>query len=334
MSKRKNPSLKVTDESNAYSIDSLSPKLREFVKKGRIINRLGQDFCCKDFPELVGKSLFRQRIFKLRKLGWIVTTCKGYHTYYRIKGEYTGWERRDITHEGMGVGTNMKNIINETSKKIPAIHDIKIEFKSEDTYHNAIKLGKIPNPKNKGIFEDKLWVSGHSYAKIAIYPKKVVFDIGTTHYPIVYDFRGALKLIKSVTIIEDYLIKQYCPRDMPNNLDWIVTHYHLNQDGQTEFSGTPYHRTISDFTGGFIREYSKRFPNASTRERKERIITPETTVRNQANDMNNLGNYLYSEKEDLSKIMPSQILGFNRLGAIIEKQASLYNPAHYGVYSL
>ena len=50
--------------------------------------------------------------------------------------------------------------------------------------------------------------------------------------------------------------------------------------------------------------------------------------------MNNLGNYLYSDKEDLSKIMPSQILGFNRLGAIIEKQASLYNPTHYGVYSL
>ena len=324
--------MKVTDESNGLQIENLSPKLQEFVKKGKIINRLGQDFCCKDFPEL-GDTLFRQRIFKLRKLGWIITNCKGSHTYYRIKGEYTGWERKDITHEGMGVGTNMKNIINETSKKIPSIHDIKIEFKSEDTYRNAIKLGKIPNPKNKGIFEDKLWVSGHSYAKIAIYPKKVVFDIGTTYYPIVYDFRGALKLIKSVTVVENYLITQYRPRDMPNNLDWVVTHYHLNQDGQTEFSGTPYHRTISDFTGGFIREYSKRFPDASTRERKERIITPETTVRSQANDMNNLGNYLYSDKEDLSKIMPSQILGFNRLGAIIEKQASLYNPVHYGVFS-
>ena len=325
--------MKVTDESNGLHVEDLSPKLQEFVREGKIINRLGQDFCCKDFPDL-GDSLFRQRIFKLRKLGWIVTTCRGWFSYYRIKGEYTGWERKDLTHEGMGVGTNMKNIINEASKKIPSIHDIKIEFKSEKTYQNAIKAGKIPNPKNKGIFEDKLWVSGHTYAKIAIYPKKVVFDIGTTYYPIVYDLRGALKLIKSVTIVEGYLIFQYHPKDMPNNLDWIVTHYHLNQDGQTEFSGTPYHRTISDFTGGFIREYSKRFSDASTRERKERIITPETTVRNQANDMNNVGNYLYSDKEDLSKIMPSQILAYNRIGTIIQKQASLYNPTHYGVYSL
>ena len=333
MLKRKNPSLKVTDESNGLHVEDLSPKLQEFVREGKIINRLGQDFCCKDFPEL-GDSSFRQKIYKLRKLGWIVTTCRGWFSYYRIKGEYTGWERKDLTHEGMGVGTNMKNIINEASKKIPSIHDIKIEFKSEKTYQNAIKVGKIPNPKNKGIFEDKLWVSGHTYAKIAIYPKKVVIDIACTYYPIIYDFKGALKLIKSVTVIEDYLIIHYHPRDMPNNLDWVVTHYHLNQDGQTEFSGTPYHRTISDFTGGFIREYSKRFSDASTRERKERIITPETTVRNQANDMNNLGNYLYSDKEDLSKIMPSQILAYNRLGTIIQKQASLYNPTHYGVYSL
>jgi len=174
-------------------------------------------------------------------------------------------------------------------------------------------------------------VSGHSYAKIAIYPKKVVFDIGTSYYPIVYDLRGALKLIKSVTIVENYLIMQYRPKNIPTCLDWIVIHYHLNQDGQTEFSGTPYHRTIQDFAGGFIREYSKRFPDATAIERKEQIFTPKTTIRNQVNDMNNLGNYLYSDKEDLSKILPAQILGWNRLGAIIEKRALVYNPTHNGV---
>lgn len=324
--------MKVTDESNEYDIYNLSPKLQEFVRKGKAINRLGQDFCCKNFPEL-GDDLFRQRIFKLKKLGWIIPTCKGWFTWYKIKGENTGWERKDITHEGMGVGTNMKNIIDTTSQQIPSIHDIKIEFKSEQTYQNAIKAGKIPHPKNKGIFEDDLWLSGHTYVKIAIYPKKVVMDIATTYYPIVYDLRGALKLIKSVTVIEDYLILQYKPKDMPNNLDWIVTHYHLNQDGQTEFSGTPYHRTIADMAGGFIREYSKRFPDGTLKERKERIITPNTTVRNQANDMNNMGNYLYSDKEDLSKIMPSQILAWNRLGAIIERQTSLYNPSLGGLFS-
>jgi len=66
--------LKVTDESNRYSIRDLSPKLQEFVKKGRRINRLGQDFCCKDFPEL-GDNLFRQRIFKLKKLKEVQGLC-------------------------------------------------------------------------------------------------------------------------------------------------------------------------------------------------------------------------------------------------------------------
>jgi len=120
--------LKVTDESNGLHVEDLSPKLQEFVKKARSINRLGQDFFVKDFPEFRSAESFRQTIYKLRKRGWIVTVIKGWFTYYRIKGEYTGWERKDLTHEGMGVGTNMKNIINETSKKIPSITFPKCHF--------------------------------------------------------------------------------------------------------------------------------------------------------------------------------------------------------------
>ncbi len=83
--------------------------------------------------------------------------------------------------------------------------------------------------------------------------------------------------------------------------------------------------------GGFIRIYAKKFPDSSHRMRLERIITPDCTVNDQVNDMYNLGNYLYSDEEDLAKIMPSQILAYNRLGIIIQKQASLYNPMHSGV---
>jgi len=158
--------LKVTDESNRYSIRDLSPKLQEFVKKGRRINRLGQDFYCKDFPEL-GDNLFRQRIFKLKELGWIVTTIRGWFCYYRIKGEYTGRERRTVTHEGMGVGTNMQDIINEASKQIPTIHDIKIKFSSKQLYKNAVKKGMDVNPTNKGIFLEEKTLAKDIYAKVA-----------------------------------------------------------------------------------------------------------------------------------------------------------------------
>ena len=325
--------LKVTDESNGLRIEDLSPKLQEFVRKGRRINRLGQDFCCKDFPEL-GDTLFRQRIFKLKELGWIITTSRGWFCYYRIKGEYTGRERRTVTHEGMGVGTNMQEIINEASKQIPTIHDIKMKFPSKQLYKNAVKKGMDVNPTNKGIFLEKKTLTRDIYAKVAIYPETVTVDLSCTWEPIIYDIRGAQEFLGHLEILRLDLCSSFKTFDITNSLDWTVTHYHLNQDGQTEFSDESFHRTISDMVGGFIRIYAKMFPDNSLRMRLERICTPNCSVKEQVNDMKNLGDYLYSDKEDLSKLMPSQILTYNRLGTIIQKQASLYNPTHYGVYSL
>ncbi len=322
--------MKVTDESNGLRIEDLSPKLQEFVRKCRAFHRLGHDFCHKDFPEL-GGNLFRQYIFKLRKKGWIDTVVVGALGWYKIKGEYTGRKNRRITHEGMGVGNNMQEIINEASKQIPTIHDIKIKFPSKQLYKNAIGQGMIPNKQNSGIFLDELTLAKDIYAKIAIYPETVTVDLSCTWNPIIYDIRGALEFIGHLNLLQHYLYSSFKTHDVPDYLDWIVTHYHLNQDGQTEFSDKSFHRTISDMVGGFIRIYAKRFPDNSNRMRLERIITPECTVRTQITDMKNVGNYLYSHEEDLSKIMPSQILAYNRLGTIIQKQASLYNPTHYGV---
>ncbi len=318
----------VTDESNKYSIDSLSPKLKEIVIKGKRINRLGQDFCFKDFPEIT-HNVFRRRIGRLRKIGWIITTVTDIVSWYKIRGEYTGRTKRSVTHEGMVVGTNMQEIINEASKQIPSIHDIKIKFSSIQLYKNAISQGMTPNKQNKGIFLDKVYLSRDIYAKIALYPKTVSVDIGCTFEPIIYDIRGAQEFLTHVEIIAVNLYARFDACDMPNSLDWIVTYYHLNQDGQTEFSDKSFYRTISDVTCGFMRMYAKRFPDKSCRMRLERIITPDCTVRTQVNDMKNLGNYLYSDDEDISKLMPSHILASNKLGAIIQKQASLYNPTHY-----
>lgn len=326
--------LKVTDESNGLHVEDLSPKLQEFVRKGRRINRLGQPFCVKDFPEFTSAESFRQTIYKLRKLGWIVTVIKGWYCYYRIKGEYTGLERRTVTHEGMGVGTNMQDIINEASKQIPTIHDIKMKFSSKQLYKNAVKKGMDVNSTNKGIFLEEKTLAKDIYAKVAIYPETVTVDLSCTWEPIIYDIRGAQELLGHLEILRLDLCSSFKTFDITNSLNWIMTHYHLNQDGQTEFSDESFHRTISDMVGGFIRIYAKRFPDNSLRMRLERISTPNCTVRTQVNDMKNLGNYLYSDKEDLSKLMPSQILAYNRIGTIIQEQASLYNPTHYGVYSL
>jgi hypothetical protein len=324
--------LNVTDQSNNHSINSLSPVLREFAKKIQRINRTGQDACVRDFPELK-KNAFRQRIKRLKEKGLIITVIKGTFAHYKIKGENTGRTKRTVTHEGMGVGTNMQEIINEASKQIPTIHDIKIKFPSTQLYKNAVKKGMISNSSNKGIFLDKLPLAKDIYAKIAIYPKSVSVDISCTWEPIIYDIRGAQEFLGHLNLLQYYLYSTFNTHDVPDYLGWVVTHYHLNQDGQTEFSDELFHRTISDMTGGFIRMYAKRFPDKSLRMRLERIITPECTVRSQVNDMNNLGNYLYSDDEDISKIMPSQILASNKLGEIVQKQASLYNPINNGLFS-
>ena len=118
---------------------------------------------------------------------------------------------------------------------------------------------------------------------------------------------------------------------IPDCLDWIATHYHLNQDGLTELSDAEFHRTISDITGGFIRMYAKKFPDGTHRMRSERIFTPNIAIREQFDDMKNVGNYLYPNDGDISNIIPSQVLALNQFAHIVVKLSSLYNPTHNGV---
>lgn len=324
--------MKVTAQSNNHSINSLSPTLKEFAKKIQRKNRLGQDVCVRDFPE-IKKSTFRQRIRRLKEKGLIITVTKGTFCYYKIKGENTGRTKRTVTHEGMVVGTNMQEIINEASKQIPTIHDIKIKFPSKQLHKNAINQGMTPNKQNKGIFLESLTLSRDIHAMIAIYPESVSIDIGCTWEPIIYDIRGAQEFVGHVEVIRAYLFSQFRTNDMTDSLDWIVTHYHLNQDGQTEFTGEPFERTISDMVGGFIRIYAKKFPDKSTRVRLERIITPKTSVKNQIEDMQNVGKYLNSEKRDISNIMPSEILSLNQFAKTVEKISSMHNPLRGGFFS-
>ncbi|ABX13271.1 hypothetical protein [Nitrosopumilus maritimus] len=325
--------MNVTDESNNHSINSLSPTLKEFAKKIQSKNRMGQDVCVRDFPELK-EGAFRQRIKRLKDKGLIITVIKGTFCHYKIKGENTGRTKRTVTNEGMVVGTNMQEIINEASKQVPTIHDIKMNFPSVQIYKNAIKKGMVPNKHNKGIFLDSLTLSKDIYAKIVIYPKTISIDIGCTWEPIIYDIRGAQEFLGHVEFIRAYLYVEFKTKDMPHSLDWIVNHYHLNQDGQTEFTGEPFKRTISDMVGGFIRIYAKKFPDKSTRVRLERIITPKTSVKNQIEDMQNVGKYLHSEKRDISNIMPSEILSLNQFAKTVEKISSMHNPLQGGFFSL
>jgi len=323
-------SLKLTDVINGVRVSDLTGGERKLLERCISINRTGFDFTCFDFRE-EGQNWFRQHLYKLRKRGLIVRTVDGRPCSYRIKGENTGTERKDITLEGMGVGANMQQILNESSKQLPYLHDIKIKFSSKQLHRNAVKLGGVPHKDNKGIFEKDVYINRFITASIAIYPKSVSIDLASTYYPIIYDIRGAQELLEHLTFISIFLRSKYKAHDIPDPLDWIATHYHLNQDGLTELSDTEFHRTISDITGGFIRMYAKKFPDGTHRMRSERIFTPNIAIREQFHDMKNVGNYLYPNDGDVSNIIPSQVLALNQFAKIVTKISSLYNPSSNGV---
>jgi len=231
----------------------------------------------------------------------------------------------------MGVGINMQEIINEASGKIPAMHDIKIKIPSTKLYQNVLNKGLKPDLHNKGIRLD-INLERYLDAIITVYPKLAFVEISSTFKPFIYDIRGAQQFIACLEFIHTFLYRGYGADDISDCLDWVAVHYHINQDGQTEFSDPKFHRTISDITGGFIRIYAKRFPENKIRLRAERIIKPNCPVNSLVQDMKNVGNYLYSNNDEISHIMPSQILAFNKAISDIQKMSSLYNPIQ-GIFS-
>ncbi|TAK16093.1 MAG: hypothetical protein EPO37_08995 [Nitrosarchaeum sp.] len=215
----------------------------------------------------------------------------------RIKDDYAGSKLKKTTEEGIGVSTTMQQIINESSSQIPALHDIRIKFPSKQLHQNAVKAGKIPNSRNKGIFEKGINVSKDITANIAIYPKSVTVELACTYNPISYDSKGAEELLKHVTFISDFLSKTYRAQDIPNILEWIVTYYHLNQDGAIELSGEQFHRKISNIAERGTTEYAKSFPDGKQYMRSESIITPNIFLKDQLKNMQIVGNCFNSHNE-------------------------------------
>lgn len=322
----------ITPKSNELRLENLPPILREFAKSCIEINRQGREFCVKDFPNL-DQNTFRQRKKTLQRLGWIITTSRGTLAWYRIKGEYTGKENRKLTGEGMGVGSNMQNIINEASVQMPEMHDIKIKFPSIELHQSAIKRGAKPHPQNKGIRLKEIELARGIRGILTIYPSAIMVEISCTKNPIIYDIRGAQEFITHLESIKVYLTSEFDVADIPDCLDWIAVHYHINQDGQTEFSDPTFRRTISDITGGFIRMYAKRSDDGKNHLRMERIIKPNCSIAKLISDMTGLANYLHSDSDNLSNVMPSQILGLNRFAEIVARMSMMCNMTCQGVYS-
>lgn len=316
----------ITGECNTNSSRRLTQKkFFEVVEKKE---KMGEPFSCKDFPPEQRDS-FRQMVLRMKRQDKIELLEKNSLCFYQRKGAKTWNVKRKFTTKGMEVGQNMDYIINEASRQIPQLHDMKINFLSSEIYENAKKIHKNINPKNAGIFLDKIPFDDGIYAKISIYPNSVVIDVASTRNPIAYDMQGTFELSSYLGVVYDYIITKYQAKDLLPLLEWRVTHYHINQDGQTEFKGKEFTRTLNDIFGGFVRVYAKKFPDGK-RLRMERIITPNTVLKNVFSDMQKMGSFWHSGQEDISNIMPSQTLALNQFAKIILKMSLLWNPSSYG----
>jgi len=279
----------ITEKYNGNLLRPHSKKEKEFLKKAISINKQGNLFCCYDFDE--SRCNFRQILFRLRDE--IECVIPSRPSFYKVKGlECNGRILDHLTLKGMEVGNKMEKILESVIKQPPAIHDIKLKFNHDKLYNHLVNLENKVNPKNGGILFPRVDVNDHVTLSYIVYPKTVIVDIGCTYKPIIYDNRGALQLIQilervrtALEVDTDGIIT-----DIPNPLDWIITQYHFNQDGLEEYSGYPFNVSVDDFSAGFIRHYSKKFPDGKTRIRKEVIKTPKHPVKMEIKKMNDADN--------------------------------------------
>jgi len=293
-----NPIVSLTDVCNGLH----GKHIQEFAITGRSINRQDDYFCYADYPELT-EGNYRQLILRLRPI--LVCEIKGKPCYYRFRDEKTTFDRDDLTYEGMVVGTNMDKILRDVKIQPPAIHNIKLMFSTKQLYPQFIKTGKYNvDPHNGGVFLPKVRIERHIEASVTLYPSKTIIDIGCTYKPIVYDTKGALKLIGILQQIYSSLIIDTNGEalDIPHPLNWIVTNYHFNRDSKEEFSGATFNRTFEDFAGGIIRYYCKEFPDGKRKLRQERIKSPNCSVEDEIKNMHRADKFLYSnEKPEMSQ---------------------------------
>ena len=256
-----------------------------FLEKARKICEEGEDFDFTDFRE-ISRGNFRQLIY--RNKDKIVRTNRSTFCSYKLKGYKTRGRGEDVTLGGMGVGSNMEEILRSLRGQPAMVHDLKIKLESD--LHSYLKSQRFHVfPSNKRISLGSYPLGHYIHANISVYPKTVHIDVGCSRNAIIYDTSGALNFLTMLGRLYQILFKSAQSEYVviPEPLEWMITNYHFNRDGKNEYSGELFHRTVGDFTGGFVRWYTKKFPDGKTRIRQEKIMSVNRTVEEECNRMMN-----------------------------------------------
>ena len=283
---------------------------QQFLKKARILCKIEGDFCRYDFDEM-SKVAFRKQVSRLKEKGLVFKIVGGREPLYTVKGEQRWVGKGNVTLEGMGVGKEFEKILRDAKIRYPEIHKIQIFFPSSDLHRILQKANRETNPHNKLIkITQKHRLNDHVRANVSVYPDLVEVDLSCTSIPIVYDTQGALELISILQKLRDELVFQTLlkAKDVPDCCTWMIKQYHFNKDSHKTYSGEKFevkdshNKTysskkfevkVSEMSAGFIRFYSKKFPDGAIRVRLEQSRNPNNSVVDEAVKMIRTDNYVF-----------------------------------------
>ena len=260
---------KVTDVGNV--IPEMTKQVKIFYDKALKINTVEhRPFSCEDYLNL-SKVNYRQYIRKLRPVLEKVRNSRP--AFYKIKSVYLPGDSHKITISPMGDAADLIEILKSLKDQPAKIHDIKLKINA--SIHEKLKQkGCTPNKKNNSILIKNLPVTDNNIIlKALIYPKTIQIDVACSYKPIVFDVKTLLYLHEILAQASMHLLHLSSCK-LPTVNDWIITHYHLNKDGNCAINGQNFHFTVGEVSTGLIRYYSKLMPDGTTIPRVEKIQTP------------------------------------------------------------
>ncbi len=176
----------------------------------------------------------------------------------------------------MGDGSQLVEILESIQGQPAKIHDIKVQCHSSAMHAALVAQGSAPLASNKSITV-KIPVSNKNILiKALVYPKTIQFDVACSYKPLVKDKRS-LEYLTDILEEASTWLREQTGVTLPSVLQWIITHYHLNKDGQLAINGRDFHITVEDNSNVFTRYYSKQI-EGKTIARLEQIRTPRVSL--------------------------------------------------------
>ncbi len=268
-------------------------KLFALIKKAYQINLSDMPFYHEDFEYLgISYSNFR-RIVSDHK-GLILVHMKSSNCSYKLAGMKLTGDSKKFTIRPMGgegiykmlVDVKIKlNHLTRMKNQPVTIHDIRYQFKN-DTLHAALKnKGYAASTSNNLIRLDYPISKEYVTVKILIYPKTIQVIIGCTYRPIIYDSYSAYGQLAMLGEIMGYLKAISEINNMTPVTEWIFNGGHFAKDSPIEYNGKSIHEKVDDMINGFIRFYSKEYPDKNVRPRLEYGLSPKIKVEQMVDDM-------------------------------------------------